>query len=113
RLVGRLAWLMAQLDSKPTVSKRKAKRGRKPSRPRRGVEVSDPWAVPEEDDPPPETASAGYRVVEHSFEEDARPAAPSDLDNPDPYAVSGTPDPPATAAPARLALEEHRVQREI
>jgi hypothetical protein len=118
RLVGRLAWLMDQLDRKPAAKpKRKPAPAKKRKRPTRAVAVNDPWADPPDlpDEGPSEAAAPVYRVVEVPVEKRKRTAT-SELDDlgPDPYAVSSLPEAPADQpAPHRTVLEEHRVEREI
>jgi hypothetical protein len=114
RLVGRLAWLLDQLDRKPAAPKRKATTEGKRARPRRPAVVSDPWAVPPDDEPEEAPPLAGYRVVEEPVKEQPRHRSPTDLEPPDPYTVANAPPTPAGETPRRPeGLDEHRVQREI
>jgi hypothetical protein len=115
RLVGRMAWLLDQLDRRSAPTKRrKAERGKKPARRRQGAAVTDPWAAPEPDEPAPATALPGYRVVEQPVEKQTRAKLPSEPEDPDPYTMADAPgiEPEAVAA-QRLALDEHKVQREV
>jgi hypothetical protein len=115
RLVGRLAWLLHRLDQRPGKAAKPAKRkapgpaGKKRPRPRRGVSVSDPWAIPETEPEEPQTGPV-YRVAEGPAEQGPAPL----LDDPDPYTVRHEPAaPPGQAPPHRTALEENKVQREV
>jgi hypothetical protein len=117
RLVGRMAWLLGQVDHKSAgAGKRKpAAPKKRPRRPRR-AEVSDPWAEPEPIAHQEESAGyalPGYQVVEQPLEKKAE-RSPLDLEDPDPYTLTEAPAAPAGEAPApRLALDENKVQREI
>jgi hypothetical protein len=118
RLVGRLGWLVSQLDVQPArAGKRKAKPAAPATagQPARVTAAQDPWAVAERQGRPEGAAAAGlgYRVVELP-EAQAPPAGPSYLDNPDPdpYTVAAAP----AAAPEELrlpALQQAQVEREI
>jgi hypothetical protein len=116
RLLGRLAWVMGQLDEKPAAKKKGKAAGaaKKPRRPPRALASRDPWAQPEEEPPEEAPAAGGYQVVEVGAEE-ARPPRPSYLDpEPDPYALADAgaeAEKPAPAVP--LELEKAHVEREI
>jgi hypothetical protein len=120
RLVGRLAWVMGQVDQKPAAKKKGKSSGtqKKPRRPPRALASRDPWSQPEgepdEEQAEESPAVGGYRVVEVGVEE-ARPARPSYVEpEPDPYAIADAgPEaekPPPTPA---LELEKEHIEREI
>jgi hypothetical protein len=115
RLVGRLAWLIDQLDRKPAPARRKAAPGkpaRKRPRPPRAVSVNDPWAMPPADEPEPEPEIS---QPTYGLAEEQAPAPPLfDIPDPAPYSVAGTEDVPRDKpSPRHTRLEEHAVQREI
>jgi hypothetical protein len=106
RLVGRLAWVLDQLERQAAAPpKRRAGRGKKAVRRPQAVEVEDPWAAP----------VPGYQVVEQPVEEAPRARRPSDPEDPDPYTLADTPaaEPAAPPPAPRLDLDEHKVEREI
>jgi hypothetical protein len=122
RLVGRLAWLMGQVDHKPAAKKKAKSAGphKKSRRLPRALAAHDPWAKPEgapeevlpEDAPP----APGYHVVEVGAEE-APPPRPSYLDpEPDPYTLADA-GPEAEHAlppqPRPLEMEKAHIEREI
>lgn len=112
RLVGRLGWLIQELDDRPTASlKKKRTQGKKRPRKSRAVAVNDPWAVPEEEEEDPGTSEGpGYRVVEVQEKKAPRPAYMDP--EPEPYDVAKE---PVSHAPAkeRLILNQAQVEREI
>jgi hypothetical protein len=119
RLVGRIAWLMGQLDTppeSPKKSKTASTKRTKSSRPPRTVAAHDPWAIPDpeeeeiHEEPP---AVPGYQVVEQESEE-ARPR-PNYLDpEPEPYVMAEVEEEPTAAPPAeRVHLEKSHVEREV
>jgi hypothetical protein len=129
RLVGRIGWLMGQLDNKPR-SEKKASAG-SPKRPKaalaragrrkRAISSQDPWAAPEEEAPEEglareeEPPMPGYKEVEVE-EKEERPPRPSYVDpEPDPYALA-EPQPeaePPSLEPSILEREKAHIEREI
>jgi hypothetical protein len=113
RLVGRLAWLIQQ-QSQAMKPKRKA--GGREQRPRKkrvkSIAAEDPWADPEEDEPPPaRSGSMGYTIVE---QEESRPAIPSYVEPPpDPYELSAPLDEPEPAPRSTPPVPDERIEREI
>jgi hypothetical protein len=114
RLVGQLGWLVHRTEERPAPAaprKAGARPGKKRPR-RRRAEVTDPWAIPEEEDPPRAEALEGYRVVEQS--EERRPARPAYLDpEPEPYLVAGAAEPPAPTSARESEVSEAQVEREL
>jgi hypothetical protein len=122
RLLGRIAWLMGQLPTKPRAEKKAsgprkkqpktahARTGRRP----KGTAAHDPWAAPEEE--PPEEAPPpvrGYSVVEV---EDKPPPRPTYVEPvPDPYTLTeSAPEPqPLPQEPPILEREKANIEREI
>jgi hypothetical protein len=123
RLVGRIAWLMGQLENKPAPRKKAAStEGKRPKsartragRPGKATETHDPWNIPEEEPPEEPPPVAGYSVVEVQ-ENEQRPPRPSYVDpEPDPYTLAEPqpePEPPPQEPPI-LEREKAQIEREI
>jgi hypothetical protein len=128
RLVGRIAWLMGQLDDKQRPEKKApTSSGKRPKpalaragRRKRAISSQDPWAMPEEDvaeqDPSREEPPVpGYKVVEVE-EKEQLPPRPSYVEpEPDPYALAEPqPEPePPPLEPSILEREKAHIEREI
>jgi hypothetical protein len=122
RLLGRIGWLMGQLERKTPArkeassarEKRPKKAHSRPHRPPKAIAAQDPWAMPEEEEPPEEPPPvAGYSVVEV---EEEKPPRPSYVDpEPDPYALAAaSPEPePLPQEPSILEREKAHIEREI
>ena len=109
RLVGRLGWLIQRQTRAAT--KRGATRERSRKRRARSLAAEDPWAVPEEAEPPPaRSGTMGYAVVER---EEPRQTRPSYVEPPpDPYALTDATDEPPPSPPPS-GVPDERVEREI
>ena len=112
RLVGRLGWLVQQQTPSATKRKPESRQQRPRKRRARSLAAEDPWAVPEEEEPPPaRSGSMGYAVVE---QQESRPNVPSYVEPPpDPYALTDAIDEPGPALPPKPVVPDERVEREI
>ena len=128
RLLGRIAWLMGQLDDRPRPQKKApTSSGKRPKpalaragRRKKAVSSHDPWAQPEEDAAEQEPSGEeppvpGYKVVEIE-EKEQRPPRPSYIEpEPDPYTLAEPqPEPePPPLEPSILEREKVHIEREI